>query len=257
MSIHSRINRVIKPRFVSRIKVLLLRSVLLTNIFDLRYFSLNDLDKHLEKYLDFDNGYFVELGANDGVNQSNTLFFEHFRGWSGVLIEPFQPNYKELVRNRSAGNYFKNAACVGPTYTSPTVELAFSNLMTSTLGVESEIQDPLAHASKGAEFWRGNAFVFKAPASTLNSILIEANAPNLIDLLSLDVEGVELEILKGIDHSKFRFRYICVESRHFEEMKRYLSEHDYFHIGVLSTHDYLFKDRQTYLTEFNQNAHTC
>ena len=107
MSIHSRINRVIKPRFVSRIKVLLLRSALLTNIFDLRYFSLNDLDKQLEKYLDFDNGYFVELGANDGVNQSNTLFFEHFRGWTGVLIEPFNTNYKELVRNRSAGNYFK------------------------------------------------------------------------------------------------------------------------------------------------------
>ena len=127
------------------------------------------------------------------------------------------------------------------------MELAFSNLMTSTLGINSDIQDPVGYANEGAEFWGGNAFVFSAPASTLNSILIEANAPNLIDLLSLDVEGVELEVLKGIDHSNFRFRYICVESRHFEELKRYLFEHDYSHIGVLSTHDYLFKDLQMHL----------
>ena len=74
------IKRVVKPHFVSRVKVLILRSDLLTKIFDLRYFSINDLDKSLEQYLNFERGYFVELGANDGVNQSNTLFFERFRG---------------------------------------------------------------------------------------------------------------------------------------------------------------------------------
>jgi len=246
MGSRSIINRIVKPRLVSRIKVLLLRSTLLTHVFHLRYFSLNDLDKKLEKYLDFDYGYFVELGANDGVNQSNTLFFERFKGWKGVLIEPFQPNYKELIRNRSRNNYFKNAACVGPTYTKPTVELAYSNLMTSTLGVNSDIEDPVSHANQGAEFWGGNSFVFDAPAFTLNSILIEAGAPALIDLLSLDVEGVELEILKGVDHSKFRFRYICVESRHFEELKQYLIDQNYSYIGILSAHDFLFNDCQTY-----------
>jgi hypothetical protein len=245
MDSRSIINRFVKPSLVSRFKVYLLKSALFTKIFHFRYFSLNDLDKKLEKYLDFDSGYFVELGANDGVNQSNTLFFERFRGWSGVLIEPFKPNFEELIHNRSSANFFKNAACVGPTYTYPTVELAFSNLMTSTLGINSDIQDPVGHAIQGTEFWGGKAFIFKAPASTLNSILIEANAPSLIDLLSLDVEGVELEVLKGIDHSKFRFRYICVESRHLEEVKQYLFEQNYFHIEVLSTHDYLFENRQT------------
>ena len=241
MGSRSIINRVVKPRLVSRIKALILRSELFTKLFQFRYFSLNDLDKKLEKYLDFDNGYFVELGANDGVNQSNTLFFERFRGWKGVLIEPFQPNYKELIRNRSSSNFFKNAACVGPTYTNPTVELAYSNLMTSTLGVNSDIQDPVSHANQGAEFWGGDTFVFEAIACTLNSILIEAGAPALIDLLSLDVEGVELEILKGVDHSKYRFRYICVESRHFEELKQFLLSQEYDYVESLSTHDYLFR----------------
>ena len=249
MGSRSIINRVVKPRLVSRIKALILRSELFTKLFQFRYFSLNDLDKKLEKYLDFDNGYFVELGANDGVNQSNTLFFERFRGWKGVLIEPFQPNYKELIRNRSSSNFFKNAACVGPTYTNPTVELAYSNLMTSTLGVNSDIQDPVSHANQGAEFWGGDTFVFEAPAFTLDSILIEAGAPALIDLLSLDVEGVELEILKGVDHSKYRFRYICVESRQFGELQDYLLSQKYSLISDLSAHDYLFRDSQTMLNE--------
>ena len=239
------INRVIKPHLVSRMKVNVLKSSMLTKIFKVRYFSLNDLDKQLEKYLQFENGFFVELGANDGVNQSNTLFFERFRGWKGVLIEPFEPNYMELIRNRSSTNFFKNAACVGPTWTNPTVELVYSNLMTSTLGVNSDVLDPVDHANQGAKFGGGNTFLFVAPAFTLNSILIEAGAPSLIDLLSLDVEGVEYEILKGVDHQRFRFRYICVESRQFDYLQQYLLSQEYVYIETLSSHDYLFKNDKT------------
>jgi len=75
----------------------LLRNKLLTKLFRIRYFALNNLDKSLETFIDFNNGYFVELGANDGVNQSNTLYFEHFRGWRGVLIEPCPPNFEALI----------------------------------------------------------------------------------------------------------------------------------------------------------------
>ena len=53
----------------------------------------------------------------------------------------------------------------------------------------------------------------KVEAKTLNSILVEANAPKLIDLLSLDTEGYENEVLNGINHDKFKFKYILVEQR--------------------------------------------
>jgi FkbM family methyltransferase len=241
MRLRFTVNHLLKAQLFSRIKVLILRNAFLNKVFRFRYFSLNNLDMKLEQYLDFNNGFFVELGANDGVNQSNTLFFERSRGWKGVLIEPYLPNYRELIRNRSSGNYFKNTACVGPSYTAPTVQLVYSNLMTSTLGIKSDIPDPLSHAKQGSKFWGGDTFVFESPASTLNSILIEANAPVQIDLLSLDVEGVELEILKGIDHSMFSFGYICVESRQFTELQEYLTSKQYSYVEALSTHDYLFK----------------
>ena len=41
-----------------------------------RYFGLNGLDKKLRRFVDYDNGFYVELGANDGITQSNTYFFE-------------------------------------------------------------------------------------------------------------------------------------------------------------------------------------
>jgi FkbM family methyltransferase len=244
MSIRSIASLILKPQFISRIKIFAIDHSLIGKLFHLRYFALNQLDAKIEKYLNIDEGYFVELGANDGVNQSNTLYFEKFRGWKGVLIEPYPRNYNDLIRNRSDENYFANAACVGPSYTDATVHLAYSNLMTSTLGIQSDIQNPLSHANKGAEFWGGNTFLFEAPASTLNSILIKANSPALIDLLSLDTEGVELEVLKGVDHSKYRFRYICVESRKFEAIHQYLLSHNYSFVKSLSTHDYLFENMQ-------------
>jgi hypothetical protein len=53
-----------------------------------KYYSLNNIDKKMLKYLNFDNGYFIECGANDGIRQSNTLYYEKEKGWRGVLIEP-------------------------------------------------------------------------------------------------------------------------------------------------------------------------
>ena len=56
--------------------------------------SLNALDDKLAQYLDFNNGYFVEAGANDGFKQSNTFYLENARGWKGALIEPIPELYQ-------------------------------------------------------------------------------------------------------------------------------------------------------------------
>lgn len=208
------------------------------------YFSIHGLDQKIESYLPQNNGYYVELGANDGVSQSNTLYFERYKNWKGVLVESTPHNYLKCLSNRSKDNYIACNACVSFDYKDRFVEILFSNLMTSFLGLESDIQDPISHANAGTQFLGGEerVFSFGAVAKTLNQILTEANAPQRIDFLSLDVEGVEIEVLKGVDHSHFRFQYLCIECQDLEKLKSYLQQYDYELIEQLSYHDYFFAD---------------
>jgi ribosomal protein L21E len=62
--------------------------------------GLNTLSKALIKHVEYKNGYFVELGANDGISQSNTLYLEKYLGWRGVLVEPDVNNYIKCLKNK-------------------------------------------------------------------------------------------------------------------------------------------------------------
>jgi hypothetical protein len=110
--------------------------------------------------------------------------------------------------------------------------------------LESDVIDPHAHANSGKQFLEGSEriFTFGAIAKTLNEILLESQAPKIIDFLSLDVEGAEIEVLKGIDHSQFRFKYMCIECRNLEKLKGYLHNLNYEMVEQLSDWDYLFRD---------------
>jgi hypothetical protein len=74
----------------------------------------------------------------------------------------------------------------------------------------------------------------------MTSILDEANAPTNMSLLSLDVEGGELEVLRGIDHGKYRFDWILLESRNIKEVSKFLTNNFYTYIKIFGEHDYLF-----------------
>jgi len=209
------------------------------------YSGLNELDRRIEKYLDFDGGYYVELGANDGVRFSNTYYFERNRNWRGVLIEAAPNRYLDCVRNRGGqSNAVVCAACVSFEYKAEFVKMIYCDLMSVPCGVETDIADASAHTSVGQQFLvQGERlFVFGAIARTLNSILIDASAPQMIDFMSLDVEGGELEVLKGVDHDHFRFRYLLVESRNVEKLRAYLGPLGYRLVERFDDHDYLFED---------------
>lgn len=111
-----------------------------------KYFALNGLDRKLEKYVEYDNEYFVELGANDGVTQSNSLYFERYRAWRGLLVEPAPQNYIKCVKRRSTRSSIFCAACVSFDYKPEFVRIAYSNLMFTPIGVQSDVVDPRVHA---------------------------------------------------------------------------------------------------------------
>ena len=86
---------------VLRIRELLSQIIIIKFFVKSPYSGLNKLDKKIEEYLNYDDGFFVELGANDGVTQSNTLYLEKHRKWKGVLVEPTPHNFLKCLENRS------------------------------------------------------------------------------------------------------------------------------------------------------------
>jgi FkbM family methyltransferase len=213
---------------------------------NLKYKSSYNLDKKIESYIDFNNGYFVELGANDGITYSNTYYFEKYKGWKGVLIEPIPHKYLECRKNRSKETQVFCNACVSYEYKEKFVEIIYSDFMSTSLELETDIGNPVNHALLGKQFLEEDEdiFNFGAIAKPLNNILLKANAPKQIDFLSIDVEGAEIEVLKGINHTEYRFKFICIEIRNLQKITEYLTLNNYILIGQLSPHDYLFKDKE-------------
>lgn len=208
-------------------------------------FSLDGLDKKLEAYLDHRDGFFVELGANDGFTQSNTLYFELKKNWRGVLIEPSPNLYMscQYFRGKVGNEIFCNA-CVPFDYEKEYVSIEYANLMSVSKSLNTDLNDEVEFISSGRRLNNitSRGLQFGAKARTITSILLEANAPKYIDLLSLDVEGAELDVLKGLDFDQYSFKYICIETRSIETISMFFEENGYKLIDKLTHHDYLFKN---------------
>jgi FkbM family methyltransferase len=206
-----------------------------------RGFALNELDVQLERFLDFDNGVFVEAGANDGISQSNTYYFELYRGWTGLLVEPI-PVLAQLCRRYRSRANVEQVALIGPQDPARAVTLRYANLMSVVKGGMKSRAEEDAHVQAGMRLQKVETYEIDVAATTL-SALLDKHGLQRIDLLSLDVEGYELNALKGLDLSRHRPRYILVEARYRAEVHAYLAG-KYELVAELSHHDLLYRSRE-------------
>lgn len=210
------------------------------------YKAQGDLDIKFKKYLKKRHGFYIEIGANDGVHQSNTFYLEKKKKWSGLLVEPGKNAFSSLIKNRSDTNIFINAACVPFYYEQDFIEFNDYYLMGYIEGINTD--NNIDEHKKFSEEYIGNTDLkyskYDVPAKTLNSILLENNAPKNIDFFSLDVEGEELSVLEGLDFSIFKIKYIFVESRNKKRTISYLVGKNYEMIEDFDS-NYLFKLKMT------------
>lgn len=203
-------------------------------------YALNDLDRKVEPYVDFDGGFFVEAGANDGVAQSNTLYFARHRGWRGILVEPVPELAKACRRNRPE-SIVECCALVPANFAEPSIEMRYCNLMSLVRGAMKSDDEELEHVAKGCAVQKVASHALRVAVRPLGEIL-DAHAVEEVDLLSLDVEGYELSALRGLDFARHRPRYMLIEARFREEIVAFLSPW-YEVVAELSFHDLLFKRR--------------
>jgi len=203
--------------------------------------SLNDLDRKLEKYLNFEHGFFIEAGANDGYSQSNTYFLEKKRRWRGVLVEGIPELFKKAKKQR-ANSVVHNCALVSSEFSDSTVTMHYAHLMSVVEGSLKTEEEQAKHIKAGIGVQNlEKSYSIAVPARTLESILDEFSNLPQINFFSLDVEGCELDVLKGTNLAKYRPKYILVEARFFEEVNSFLESHNYEMIEKLSSHDFLFR----------------
>jgi FkbM family methyltransferase len=201
------------------------------------HLALNELDHKLKKYLDFNNGFFVEAGGNDGLSQSNTYWFENFRNWRGILVEAVPDQAKLCRRNRPLAKVI-NVALVADAATK-SVRIKAARLMAFIPGARTAAEeDAHLQAAIQAQSLK-QVLEIEVPATTLAAILAELDGRQ-VDFFSLDVEGYEIPVLQGMDPDKHRPRLILVETKDLPGVLAALKGH-YQAIDQFSHHDYLLK----------------
>lgn len=156
----------------------------------------------------YKKGYYVEIGASDGIELSNTYLLE-INNWKGICVEPIPTRYDKLIQNRP------NAICYNKAvYHTSDLEVLFT--ISNRYDLLSGVTDYLTTYKDLVMFDHTDILV---QTKTLNDILIDAKAPSFIEYLSVDTEGTELEILKSVDLKKYKFGIIDVE-HNYEEPRR-------------------------------------
>ncbi len=167
--------------------------------------GLHDIDAKLERHLPDRSGVFVEVGAFDGYRYSNTYFLERFRGWRGVLIEPIPESFALCVRERPGSQVF-NCALVAPGGPSR-LTLSYGG----PLSAERSRERDRTELDRGTSFGWEETYEVTVPARPLTAVLDEAGVHS-IDFLTLDVEGAEVDALRGLDLDRHAPRYLLVET---------------------------------------------
>ena len=149
------------------------------------------------------SGFFIEIGAFDGIEGSNCYHFEKFMNWQGIAVEASPLQFEKLKKNR-------NCKLVNVAIGSENKQVEFYEVVegfTQMSGINnSNFQNSFQRIKKNSN-------------SKINKINIECKtfeklipSDQIIDLISIDIEGNELNVLKSIDFEKYKIKVIILEN---------------------------------------------
>lgn len=165
-----------------------------------------ELREHLEEkravveYLENVKGLFVEVGTNDPGEGSQTYLLEKEKGWRGILVEPnddFSTAYKESRPN----SLHANVACTSPDKVGELV--LYIPASTGMASTEKHIDDHELNYEKE----------HRVRAITFEDIISESGLDDEVAFVSIDVEGTELDVLKGINFEIRKPQLILMEDK--------------------------------------------
>jgi FkbM family methyltransferase len=206
----STIKKIIPQKVKENLREKLLRFVK-TSVFPINYRSYSQAGEdrilyHLFNTMGVTHPSYLDIGANLPIEGSNTYFF-YETGSNGVCIEADPSLFENLSRIR------KNDKClnIGITY-DDRKEADFYVFPIPALNTLSKEEADFREKNGSFKVQK----VIKIPLKTINEI-IEENFDKAPDLISIDVEGIDLEVLKSLDFNKYRPLVICAETITYSE----------------------------------------
>lgn len=176
-------------------------------------------------------GMVVEVGAFDGIHLSNSFSLEQM-GWDSICIEPNPKTFEWLEQQRPSAVNINKAIVSTPDIKEVDFYMEETGVLSGCAYDESDVKK--RHENRGLEYQSPKTV--KVKASTLDEILTENKVePGQISIVSIDVEGFEMEVLSGFDLNRFRPKLFIIEANNEEERSRilsYFSKHDnYIFVG--------------------------
>lgn len=183
-------------------------------------------------------GFFLDIGAHDGMSYSNSFFFEKKRNWKGICIEPNPTVFERLQQNRKSINYNVCITDVEGIVKYRKIE-GYAEMLS---GIVEFMDDAhLQRINDECKSYGGSYVDIDVKCMNINSILEENNISK-IDFLSIDTEGAEYKIIKSIDFDKYIIECLVVENNNLSnEIRDLLSNRGYKFIHYKSD-DFFLKD---------------
>jgi FkbM family methyltransferase len=212
---------------------------LLNNLTDLsskneeKYYSDNKIDEFLSTHIfkGHKNGYFMDVGANDGITINNTLYFEKYYNWTGINVEPLDEPYNKLILNR--------VNCINLKLAIDNVDgeadFIYNTGYTEMISGLKKPYDPRHFDRLTHELNKhgGTSTVKIIKTKTIKTIL-EENKIKHINYLSIDVEGGEKNVLESINFNDVFIDVISFEDNFSDttvDVIKFMEANNYILVG--------------------------
>ncbi len=183
------------------------------------------------------DGVFVDIGGYDGVTGSNTFFFEVWRGWTGLLVEPVE---KSLEKARG----MRRCTCVGCAVAEADGNAEFIEVKSGFTQMSG-----MAHSYDPAMLERARADVrhreaLRAVETRSLASLLSEHAIMRADFISLDIEGGELEVLSGFPFDRFDVTIWAIENNTGNDAIRAIMMRNGYYMIELAGVDEIYRRRE-------------
>jgi FkbM family methyltransferase len=207
----------------------------------LKFYGQYKQDKYLYEnfFKDKRGGVFLDIGAHDGINISNTYFFEKNLNWTGICVEPRAKVFKELEKNR---NCICEECCVYNK--NGFIEFVLLDGPGDWIsGIEETCHKKhLTRFDRKVNVFGCTRKTVEMPCITPNDLL-EKHQIYHIDYCSLDTEGSEFEILQALDFDKFTVDVFTIEDNYKDKpFVKFMNSKGYRHECKLGLDEVFIRD---------------